>query len=91
MYIAHIQNDSTQAQSVAEHSNNIGELAKQLCSLKELKMTAFLTGLLHDAGKNTDEFNEYILRAKADPSSVSRGEVIHSASGGCLITELAEK
>lgn len=91
MYIAHIQIHSTQAQSVAKHSKNTGKLAKKLCSLKDLKMAAFLTGLLHDAGKNTDEFNEYILRAKADPSSVSRGEVIHSASGGCLISELAEK
>ena len=63
---AHINKDGT-VQTVGQHCKNTAELAKMdLCKLG-LADTAYLAGLLHDAGKCTDKFRNYIEKA-------SRGE-----------------
>lgn len=59
---AHINNDGT-VQTVAEHCRNTAGIAKKyLCRLK-LSNVAYLAGLLHDAGKCTNQFRDYIKKA----------------------------
>ncbi len=88
MYISHIQETTKKMQSVAEHSFNTAKYAVAQCSIKELEELVYLACVLHDAGKNTDEFLDYIQRASEDNSSVHRGDVVHSTAGGCLISKL---
>lgn len=90
MYISHIRDTTKTTQSVAEHSFNTAKYAVDQCSIKELKELVYLTCVLHDAGKNTDEFLDYIQKAAEDYSSVHRGEVVHSTAGGLLISKLVD-
>lgn len=87
MYISHIQKTTKKTQSVAKHSINTTKVAVGRCFIEELEVLAYLACILHDSGKNTPEFKEYILKASEDPNSVYRGEVVHSTAGGCLITK----
>jgi len=88
MYISHIQDTTKKTQTVAEHSLNTAKYAVNQCSIKELKELVYLTCILHDAGKNTDEFLEYLQKASENNPSVHRGDVVHSTAGGCIISKL---
>jgi len=90
IYAAHIREDGT-VQTVKEHNCNTAKLAVDFCTIFELKTAAYLAGILHDAGKNTPEFLEYLIKANRDPSSVHRGEVKHSFAGGWIISEIQNK
>ena len=73
---AHINKDGI-VQTVAVHCRNTAQIAKNdLCSVG-LSDTAYLAGLLHDAGKCTDKFRDYIEKA-ARGEDVCRGSVIHT-------------
>lgn len=92
MYIAHIRKKegefSDENQSVWEHCANTARLAQNNCALPWLRTTSYLAGLLHDAGKNTDEFLEYIKKAFKNPNSVRHTKITHSTAGGVIITQL---
>ena len=84
-YIAHIREDGT-VQTCNEHSMGTAKLAAKALETVGLKTTGYLAGLLHDVGKYTDEFCEYINKSsKGEP--VSKGSVIHSFAGVQLILE----
>ncbi len=79
MYIAHI-NDKNEIQTCNEHSKNTAKIAAHLLKDIGLSNIGYLSGLLHDMGKYSDEFLEYIQ---------SRGQngkrVIHSFTGVSFI------
>lgn len=79
MYIAHI-NDRNEEQTCNEHSRNTAQIAANLLKDVNLYNVGYLSGLLHDMGKYSDEFLEYIQ---------SRGQngkrVIHSFTGVSFI------
>lgn len=79
-FIAHINKETNKIQTCTDHCRKTAEYAAD--DLKEigLKKTAYLAGLLHDCGKFTPEFNEYIQKA-ADGISVKKGSVIHTFAG----------
>ena len=58
-FTAHIdENDSIQ--TVKEHCVSVSELSSKMLEKVNLKKTAKIAGLLHDAGKCTEDFNKYI-------------------------------
>ena len=59
---AHINKDGI-VQTVAEHCRNTAGIAKKYLYRLELSDVAYLAGLLHDAGKCTDKFRDYIRKA----------------------------
>ncbi|MCI8389007.1 MAG: CRISPR-associated helicase Cas3' [Clostridiales bacterium] len=78
-YPAHIRIDGGQStiQTVTEHSLNVSERCRAIIKRIHLENTGKLSGLIHDIGKNTHEFAEYITRAVSG-EKVKRGSVIHT-------------
>ncbi|UII54168.1 CRISPR-associated helicase Cas3' [Cytobacillus spongiae] len=88
-YIAHIRGSDRQIQTVEQHLIEVKELAEMYGEKIGVKHLAGLAGMLHDLGKYTDEFREYIIEAVANPDTPpKRGSVDHSTAGGKLLYEL---
>ena len=85
-YIARIIDG--RAESVFSHSKDTAYIAERLAP-EYLKSTGRLTAVLHDSGKNCDDFLEYIIKRTNDPSSVKKGSVIHSTAGAMIADSLS--
>ena len=82
-YIAHIRSNG-EIQTCTEHCRNTAGLARIFMDDIKLGSSAYLAGLLHDAGKFTPEFNNYIRDAVN--ATANTGRVIHSFAGPyCLL------
>lgn len=90
MYIAHVRESDKKVQCLRNHLLQTKQLAEYFGAKLKLKHVAGLAGLLHDLGKFSDEFQEYIKEAAFSPKSVKnkRGSVDHSTAGGKLLFEL---
>lgn len=81
-YLAHIKegNGVRVEQTVAEHSFHTANYAAE--KLKEIGLfhTAYLAGLLHDMGKCTAKYQQYLAKAAAG-EEVVRGSVNHTFCG----------
>lgn len=90
-YIAHISKQKEQEeqrlQTVYEHGENVSRYAELEAKRVKLGNTLKIAGLLHDVGKLTDEFNDYIHKAAKNPKSVKRGSVNHSSAGAKYIMD----
>lgn len=88
MFTAHISTDGTRRQSVSEHSINAAKLAESFLGSVGLSSTGKLAGLLHDGGKLTQKFDDYINGI----SDARRGEIDHSYAGAkYLIYEILKE
>ena len=83
VFPSHINEDAI-VQTNQEHSVGTAEIARKNLETIGLGKTAFLSGLLHDCGKFTEEFREYLLRASAG-ENVQKGSVIHTFAGVSLL------
>lgn len=84
--IAHIRGSDGKVQTVEEHLLQVKQLAESYGEKLGLKHVSGLCGLLHDLGKLTVEFREYILEAVQNPDNPPRrGSVDHSSAGGMLL------
>ena len=84
-YISHIRESDKKEQTVSEHSNNVAKIASEFGEAVQMSHTAWLQGILHDAGKLCTDFTEYI-RGKSD---AKRGEIDHSYMGAKYLANLA--
>lgn len=88
-YIAHIRESDHKEQTVEEHLREVKELAESFGIKLGVKHIAGLAGMLHDMGKYTDKFRNYILEAVNNPDAPPRrGSVNHSTAGGKLLYQL---
>jgi CRISPR-associated endonuclease/helicase Cas3 len=88
-YIAHIRESDHHMQTVEAHLLEVKELAESFGEKIGVKHIAGLAGMLHDAGKYTNEFRQYIIEAVNNPDAPpKRGSVDHSTAGGKLLFEL---
>lgn len=92
MYPAHIRKEIScdgkvtySFQSVAEHCRNTAKYASEALKAVGLEKTAYLAGLLHDCGKHTFRFKQYIEDAVVNEKEVKRGTVNHTFAGVKLI------
>lgn len=84
--IAHIREEDDCIQTVEEHLIGVKNLAEQYGEKIGVKHIAGLAGMLHDMGKYTEQFTNYILKAVYDPiNAPKRGSVDHSTAGGKLL------
>jgi len=91
-YIAHFyqdENGTIHIQPVFDHNSHAAALAEMNSPLPELSSIAWLCGILHDAGKYREGFQNYIKRAMNEP--VRRGEEDHSTGGGFLVEQILPK
>lgn len=87
-YIAHIRESDQKIQSVTEHLCEVAELCYSYGEDIGASHMAYLAGILHDAGKFTEEFKEYILTAVENPDNPpKKGSVDHSTAGGRILYE----
>ena len=91
IYVAHKIKETNRIQTVEEHCLGTAWLMEEKCPLEELTSIAWLTGFLHDRGKNSDHFQEYILNAIEGTGEVHRGDVNHSSAGGRIIETMLPK
>lgn len=62
-YISHIRESDKKEQTVSEHSNNVAKIASEFGQAVQMSHTAWLQGILHDAGKLcTDLQNTFVGR-----------------------------
>lgn len=87
-FIAHIRESDKKIQTVKDHLLEVKNLAETYGEKLGVKHLAGLAGMLHDLGKCTNEFREYILEAVNNPGAPPRrGSVDHSTAGGKLLYE----
>lgn len=88
-YIAHIRSQDGEIQTVEEHLLEVKTLAESFGEKIAVKHIAGLAGILHDMGKYTEEFRDYIEAAVFHPEiAPARGTVDHSTAGGKLLYDL---
>ena len=95
-FIAHIREVDGQLQSLSQHLWGTAELAERFASKIGLGQQGKIVGLLHDMGKASIEFLNYIKSANQminsdeydylDPQ-VNKGRIDHSSAGAQLIHE----
>ena len=85
-YFAHIRRDGSKEQTMGAHLLRVGNLMKEDAARIGLSSLAYLIGVLHDLGKCTAEFAEYLDWCRKNPGNYSRaGDVDHSTAGGQLL------
>ena len=60
-YYSHYREDDGSYQLNRDHQQNVAELCERKCGIPLLKKTAYIAGLSHDDGKNTEKWQEYFL------------------------------
>ncbi|MCM3289181.1 CRISPR-associated helicase Cas3' [Paenibacillus sp. MER 180] len=86
--IAHIRESDQQVQTVEAHLLEVRALAEGYGTKLGVSHVTGLAGMLHDMGKYSQEFREYIIAAVSGSNvPVKRGSVDHSTAGGKLLYE----
>lgn len=84
-FIAHIDKETDRQQSVRDHLFGVAVIVSALAERRGLGNIGYLLGILHDSGKLTRAFLQYICLAVYEPEKVSRGKVNHSSAGGMYL------
>ena len=86
MFIAHIRASDREIQDVQTHLDEVAALARQYGEVAGLGAHAELAGLLHDMGKYTQAFTDYITDAVYH-QKVSTTKIDHSTAGAKYLYE----
>lgn len=79
--IARYISDKDKTQTILNHSENAAVLCSKTMKKAGLGILGYLTGLIHDMGKASPEFQEYIRKN----DSSARGTVHHAQTGALYI------
>ncbi len=87
MYLAHLR-ETGEEQSVKEHLENVAKLCEEFGGRIGTPKIAYLIGKLHDMGKTTELFTNYIRYSTSHPEDKSqKGRIDHSTAGAKYIYE----
>lgn len=89
-HLIELGNDIYAEQSLKEHLTNVSLLCEQYMSRIGCPTVGYLTGLLHDLGKCSQLFQDYLERVR-NGMPHKRGEVNHSSAGGIILNRLYNK
>ncbi len=94
--IAHIRQKDQQTQSLSDHLNGVSILTGKFAAKIGLRETGEMLGFLHDLGKASKQFQDYIRSASGflNPDNDDyvdavemRGKIDHSSAGAQLVYE----
>ena len=85
-FAAHIRASDKAVQTVGEHCKYTASLAASYLVDLDLANAGKIIGLLHDAGKLTKEFDDYINGA----SKAARGSIDHSYAGAKYLADMSD-
>ena len=87
-YLAHIcpasEDGPERVQTVEEHCRKTAEYAARALEDVSLSAGGYLAGLLHDAGKYTAAFQDYLKRSVSG-EKLPRGSINHTFTGARLL------
>lgn len=87
-FIAHVRSIDNAEQLLVDHLKEVQQIAEEIGEKIGLKHVAGLAGMLHDMGKFSDAFQDYIREAVENPDDPpKRGSVDHSTAGGRFLVE----
>ncbi len=95
-YIAHVRESDEEIQALLEHLSETGELCSLFSKKINLEQTGLILGLLHDFGKYSHVFQNYIKSAQGliDPDNVcfvdakaNKGKIDHATAGAQYLYE----
>ena len=87
-FYAHIRLIPTdEKQTVTAHCRAAAKHASEALSEIQLSDTGYLSGLLHDMGKMTEEYGDYLFKAVYENDNSARGSLIHTFTGTRYILE----
>ncbi|MEC6898234.1 CRISPR-associated helicase Cas3' [Photobacterium piscicola] len=95
-FIAHHRDTDLQIQTVAQHLSETGEICRIFAKKINLEQTGLILGLLHDFGKYSQSFQNYIQSAQGliDPDDVyfvdakaNKGKIDHATAGAQYLYE----
>lgn len=87
MFYAHYRKENQTFQPLSCHLFQSAKIASYYGKALGTEKICYLAALLHDFGKFSDTFQEYLKKAAADPDSVTKGSVDHSTPGAQLLAE----
>ncbi len=94
--VAHIRKRDKKEQLLSNHLNNTSQIAEKFCSKFGMASFGKVAGLLHDLGKATEEFQEYLrdLNSMVDSDedgyitlAGKKGKIDHSTAGAQYVHE----
>jgi CRISPR-associated endonuclease/helicase Cas3 len=86
--IAHIRHSDKAEQSISSHAHAVAELCKRSALKDDLSTFAFLIGLLHDLGKCTGKFRDYLRHQVCYPEDLlPKNTAVHSPTGAIFAYE----
>src|SRR5690625_1512046 len=97
-FLAHYRESDHEEQDLWSHLKQTGKLAASIATKIRLPLHGELLGLLHDLGKATVEFDQYIRRnvGLVDPDedagdTLTGGKIDHSSAGAQVLYEMLPK
>lgn len=88
-YLAHVDSDSMQIQTIKSHLKNVAELSNENCPLSILQNLIVIIAVLHDAGKCCDDFQKYMKCITELGDKAPKMKVDHTTAGGRIIEKIA--
>lgn len=99
-FIAHQRDFDKKSQSLQSHLTGVSKLSKEHASKMGLEIGGELIGLLHDLGKYSQKFQDYLNSAvgNIDPDAdeytnakAMKGKIDHSSAGAQLVWQILSK
>lgn len=90
-YLAHVDFAVGRKQFAEEHFGNVASFAERVCPLPEIRTLAYLTGILHDAGKLGEENQKDFQNILELGDQVHKHNLDHSTAGGRILEELLKE
>ena len=86
-FLARVDFETKKTQDLRTHLKNVLYLSEQNCPLDILKNLVRVVAILHDAGKISDDFQEYMEEVIKNGERVKR-HVDHSSAGGYIVEKI---
>lgn len=86
-YYSHYRREDDTYQTNQDHERNVAVLSEEYCRIPLLKKAAWMIGLHHDDGKNTENWQKYFQASIDQEEKHDKEKEDHSTLGGLVINQ----